>query len=64
MERWTHERVSGIRIGYWSPHKKEDLVQQLAAYEDSGLTPAEVRELAARSELRTEPCRPAAGEAD
>lgn len=48
MERLTHECVSGIRQGYWSPHKKDELVRQLAAYEDSGLTPSEVRELAER----------------
>lgn len=42
MERLTHERVNGIKIGYWSSAKKEDLVQRLAAYEDTGLTPEEI----------------------
>lgn len=46
MERLTSPRSNGIRTGYWSPAKKEDLVQRLGAYEDSGLAPEEVRALA------------------
>ena len=42
MDRMTHERVNGIKTGYWSPAKKEELVQRLAAYEDTGLEPAEI----------------------
>lgn len=42
MDRMTHERVNGIRAGYWSPEKKEELVQRLAAYENTGLEPEEV----------------------
>ena len=45
MERLTHERTDGT--GYWSPHTRAELVRQLARYENSGLTPAEVRTLAA-----------------
>lgn len=45
MERLTHERTDGE--GYWSPHKRAELIRQLARYENSGLTPAEVRMLAA-----------------
>ena len=56
MERLTSPRCNGIKTGYWSPAKKEDLVQRLGAYEDSGLDPAEVRELA---EMRSA-CREAA----
>lgn len=33
MERLTHERVNGIKTGYWSAATKEALVQKLAAYE-------------------------------
>ena len=33
MNRLTHERSNGIKTGYWSPSKKEELVQRLAAYE-------------------------------
>lgn len=33
MERLTHERVNGIKTGYWSAATKEVLVQKLAAYE-------------------------------
>lgn len=39
MERLTHKRSNGIKSGYWSPVKKEELVQRLAAYEDTGATP-------------------------
>ena len=49
MERMTHERASGIKTGYWSPETKENLVQRLAAYEDTGLEPQEVQTLAAAS---------------
>lgn len=34
MERLTHERVNGIKTGYWSAATKEVLVQKLAAYEN------------------------------
>ena len=42
MNRLTHERSNGIKTGYWSPSKKEELVQRLAAYEDTGLEPEEI----------------------
>lgn len=42
MNRLTHERVNGIKTGYWSPAKKEELVQRLAAYENTGLEPEEI----------------------
>lgn len=42
MDRMTHERVNGIRAGYWPPEKKEELVQRLAAYENIGLEPEEI----------------------
>ncbi len=45
MKRLTAERVNGIKQGYWSPAKKEDLVQRLAAYENTGLEPEEVAKL-------------------
>lgn len=31
MERLTHERVNGIKTGYWSAATKEVLVQKLEA---------------------------------
>ena len=43
MDRLTHERANGIKTGYWSPAKKEDVVQRLGAYEDTGLTPMEIK---------------------
>ena len=43
MERLTHKRSNGIKSGYWSPAKKEELVQRLAAYEDTGVTPEKLK---------------------
>ena len=34
MERLTHKRENGIKRGYWSPNKKQELVDRLAMYED------------------------------
>lgn len=34
--------LNGIKTGYWSPNKKEELVQRLAAYENTGLEPGEL----------------------
>lgn len=42
MNRLTSKRVNGIKTGYWSPSKKEELVQRLAVYEDTGLEPEEI----------------------
>ena len=43
MERLTHERVNGIKTGYWSAATKEVLGQTLAAYENTGYEPDEIR---------------------
>lgn len=43
MERLTSERCNGIKTGYWSPAKKEELVQRLAEYENTGLEPEEIK---------------------
>ena len=45
MERLTSPRCSGIKVGYWSTAKKDELVQRLGQYEDTGLTSEEVRQL-------------------
>lgn len=45
MERLTAQRCSGIKSGYWSAAKKDDLVQRLGQYEDTGLTPEEIQQL-------------------
>lgn len=34
-ERLTAERCSGMKSGYWSPAKKDDLIQRLGEYEDA-----------------------------
>ena len=39
MERLTAQRCSGIKSGYWSTAKKDDLVQR------TGLTPEEIRRM-------------------
>lgn len=36
MERLTHKRNNGIKEGYWSPNKKDELVARLAQYENTG----------------------------
>lgn len=43
MERLTAVRCNGIKMGYWSPKTKEEVVQRLGEYEDSGYTPEQVR---------------------
>ena len=42
MERLTAQRCNGIKTGYWSPAKKDDLVLDVLPYEDIGLEPAEI----------------------
>lgn len=45
MKRLTAERLNGIKRGYWSSASKEELVQVLGMYEDSGCTPQEVMDV-------------------
>lgn len=45
MNGLTHPRDNGIKTGYWSPNKKDELIKRLAAYEDTGLSPGEVEQL-------------------
>lgn len=45
MERLTHKRNNGIKSGYWSPNKKDELVARLAQYENTGLTPEDLQQL-------------------
>ena len=52
MERLTHERVNGIKTGYWSSSKKQDLVDRLSEYEDTGLTPDEINALRERDKAK------------
>lgn len=42
MKRLTAKRVNGIKKGYWSSAKKEELVQALGKYEDTGYSPEEI----------------------
>ena len=34
LTRLTHKRESGMKSGYWTPNRKEELVEKLAEYED------------------------------
>ena len=54
-DRLTHEHANGWYSStgrpasrYWSPATKSQLIERLAAYEDTGLTPDEIRALIAR----------------
>ena len=44
MYRMTHKKTNG-KAGYWSPNKKEEVVNRLATYENTGLEPRQVQEL-------------------
>ena len=50
MERMTHERVNGIKTGYWSAASKEEVVQRLAQYENTGLEPEVIKTLLKKME--------------
>lgn len=39
----TEKRCNGIKTEYWSAAKKEELVQRLAAYENTGLEPEDIK---------------------
>lgn len=39
MNRLTHRRCNGIKEGYWSAAKKDELIDRLAMYENTGLDP-------------------------
>ena len=54
-DRMTHKRANGIKDGYWAAATKEQLIQRLAAYEDTGLEPWEIKQLlAAAADLAKE----------
>lgn len=52
MKRLTHARSNGIKTGYLPPNKKEELINRLAEYEDTGLTPQEIYSLKASTILK------------
>lgn len=52
MNRLTSQRVNGIKSGYWSAAKKEELVQRLAQYENTGLEPEETQAIGEDKEYR------------
>lgn len=41
-DRLTGVRMNGIKTGYWSPAKKDELIQRLGRYEDLGMSPSEI----------------------
>ena len=40
--RLTLKRVNGIKEGYWSPCRKDELTERLAMYEDLGFSPEDL----------------------
>ena len=44
-KRLTHVRSNGIKSGYWTNCKKDELTQRLGEYEDTGLLPEEIKAL-------------------
>lgn len=42
-ERLTHARVNGIKRGYWSAANKQKLIDRLAEYENTGMSPKEIK---------------------
>ena len=40
--RLTHERMNGIKSGFWSPCRKTELVDQLAKFENLGYSPEDL----------------------
>lgn len=45
MNRLTHERTNGIKSGYWSQAKKDELIARLAQYENTGLEPGIIADM-------------------
>ena len=43
MKRLTYKRVNGIKRGYWSPARKDELIERLAQYEDLGYDPEDLK---------------------
>lgn len=43
MQRLTFKRVNGIKTGYWSPARKDELIERLAQYEDLGYDPEDLK---------------------
>ena len=42
----TYNAYNGdSRAPHWSPHKRQALLEMLAAYEDTGLTPGEIMQM-------------------
>lgn len=41
--RLTHKRCNGIKDGYWTTAKKDELIARLAQYEDTYVPPEKIR---------------------
>lgn len=46
-KRLTHVRSNGIKNSYWTTCKKDELTQRLGEYEETGLSPEEVKAMRA-----------------
>lgn len=45
QKRLTHVRSNGIKNGYWTSLKKDEVVQRLGEYEDTNLSPEEIKHM-------------------
>lgn len=52
MERLTARRTNGIKSGYWSWAKKDELIQRLGKYEDIGLEPKELMKAKSKQDAK------------
>lgn len=52
IDRLTHPRSNGIKTGYWSPNRKDELVERLAEYENTDLMPQDIIGLKAKTILQ------------
>lgn len=53
MGRLTHKRVGGMKYGYWTECKKDDITQRLGEYKDTELSPEEIMALKNQSTSAT-----------
>ena len=58
FKRLTAVRVNGIKSGYWTSAKKEELVQRLGKFEDIGYEPEMLQVIARQFEkMMHEKCK-------
>lgn len=50
-KRLTSKRVNGIKEGYWTTCKKDEITQRLGEYEDTGFSPEEIKSIKSTENL-------------